>query len=481
MQADQGKTFQPRGWKHIFSAVLFCAVAANAQTFTKLADFSSATGGGPGSPPIQGLDGKLYGTAGSSGPKGHGTLYSATIGGTLGDYLTFCKSSTCPTGAGPYLSPLQTSDGSFFGFTSGTAFNGTIFKLNSAGVANNLHTFCSPTCVDGDDPRTNLIQARDGFLYGTTNTGGTGAALGTIFQLTTGGTLTTVHNFCQLTPNCTDGAGPLGFGSLIQATDGNLYGTTRNGGAKGNGTIYQFALNGTFKTIYEFCKSGTCTDGAHPVGLVQGLDGNFYGATTSGGANGFGDVFKVTRFGGLTVLYSFCSQTNCTDGNGPTGLILGSDGNFYGTTANLGSNGAVPNNIYQITPSGTFNVLYSTTLNTQSGVLSVMQATDGNFYGTYSLGGANNLGTFFQLSTGLGPFVRALRPYGVIGQTASILGYGLTGSTGVSFNGIAATSFTVVSDSEITAVIPTGATTGTLSVAAPGGTLSSVVPFQVFQ
>jgi hypothetical protein len=108
-------------------------------------------------------------------------------------------------------------------------------------------------------------------------------------------------------------------------------------------------------------------------------------------------------------------------------------------------------------------------------------STDGNFYGTNNLGGANNLGTFFKISTGLGPFVKALRPYGHIGQTAYILGTGLTGSTSVTFNGTAATTFSVVSDSEITAVIPAGATNGSLQVVTPGGTVSSVVKFQVFQ
>jgi uncharacterized repeat protein (TIGR03803 family) len=462
---------------------MFWVAAAQAQIFTPLADFSSATGGGPGAPPIQGLDGKLYGTAGSSGPKGRGTLYSATTSGTLSDIFTFCKVSTCPTGAGPYLSLLQTSDGSFFGFTLGplvTTENGNIFKLSPGGGARNLHTFCPSVCTDGQSPRGNLIQARNGYLYGTTNAGGTGAANpGTIFKLTTGGTLTTVYNFCQLA-NCADGENPLGYGSLIQASDGNLYGATRNGGAHGNGTIYQLSLTGTLKTIYKFCKSGGCTDGAHPVGLVQGLDGDFYGVTTSGGANGYGEVFKMTSHGGITVLHSFCSQTNCTDGSGPTGLLLGSDGNFYGATANIGSNGAVPNNIYQIKPAGAFTVLYSTDLNTETGVLSLMQATDGNFYGTYSIGGASNLGTFFKLSTGLGPFVRALRPYGAIGQTATILGTGLTGSTAVTFNGTPAATFTVVSDSEITAVVPAGATTGSLQVVTPGGTLSNTVGFQVF-
>jgi uncharacterized repeat protein (TIGR03803 family) len=483
MRANRGRNLQPRCWKSVMTAVLFCAAVARAQTFTPLADFTSKIGGGPGSPLIQGLDGNFYGTAGDSGIGGRGAVFIATSSGTLTDLFSFCKDKTCPTGAGPYLSLLQVSNGDFFGFTLGTADNGTLFKLSPTGVINNLHTFCSTTCTDGQMPRTNLIQARNGDLYGTTNVGGTSHNAGTIFQLTPSGTLTTVYDFCQLT-NCADGASPLGFGSLIQATDGNLYGTTRTGG-KGFGTIYQLSPSGTLKTIYKFCKGGAgthpCLDGANPDGLVEGLDGNFYGTTTGGGANGDGEVFKVTRYGGLTPIYSFCSLAGCADGTGPTGLLLGSDGNFYGTTSNLGSNGAVPNTIFQVTPTGAYTVLYSTDLRTESGVLSIVQSTDGNFYGTYDIGGASNLGTFFKISTGLGSFVRALRPFGHIGQTAYILGTGLTGSTSVTFNGTPATSFTVVSDSELTAVIPARATTGSLQVATPGGTLSSTVAFQVFQ
>ncbi|HZW95730.1 MAG TPA: choice-of-anchor tandem repeat GloVer-containing protein [Candidatus Eremiobacteraceae bacterium] len=482
MQSISGKTLRTCGWKFILPAVLLCAAVAQAQTFTPLADFTNSIGGGPGSPLIQGLDGNFYGTAGDSGIGGRGAVYIATSGGTLSDLFSFCKAPTCPTGANPYLSLLQISNGDFFGFTFGTSDNGTLFKLSpTGGVINTLYTFCATTCTDGQLPRANLIQARNGDLYGTTNAGGTSDNAGTIFKLTTAGTLTTVYDFCQLT-RCADGSSPIGYGSLIQATDGFFYGTTRTGGEKGFGTIYQLSSSGTLKTIYKFCKAAGCLDGSNPVGLVEGLDGNLYGVTTGGGANGYGDVFKVTRGGGgLTVLYSFCSQTGCSDGNGPTGLLLGSDGNFYGTTANLGSNGAVPNTIFQVTPSGAHTVLYSSDLNTESSVLSVMQSTDGNLYGTNSTGGANGLGTFFKLSTGLGPFVRALRPYGQIGETAYILGTGLTGSTSVTFNGTAATSFTVVSDSEITVVVPTGATTGTLQVVTPGGTLSSVVEFQVFQ
>jgi uncharacterized repeat protein (TIGR03803 family) len=478
------KNRQPLGWMSIVTAVFFCVTAANAQTVTPLADFNRTVGGAPGGPLTQGLDGNFYGTAGVGGARDRGAVFVATSAGTITDLFSFCKATTCPTGASPYLSLLQVSNGNFFGFTYGTSTYGTIFRLSPTGVINNLFTFCpNNICTDGQLPRANLIQARNGYLYGTTNASGTHVG-GTIFKLTTSGTLTTVYDFCQLS-NCADGASSYGFGSLIQATDGNLYGVTGTGG-KGFGTIYQFSPTaGTLKTIYKFCKAGAgtnpCLDGANPNGLVQGLDGNFYGTATGGGVHGDGIIFKVTQYGGLTVLYNFCSQTGCADGEGPTGLILGSDGNFYGTTANLGSNGSVPNNIFQFTPAGVYTVLYSTDVRTQSGVLSVMQSTDGNFYGTYDIGGANNLGTFFEISTGLGPFVKALRPYGFIGQTAYILGTGLTGSTAVTFNGTAATSFTVVSDSEITAVIPAGATTGSLQVATPGGTLSNTVPFQVFQ
>jgi len=461
------------------TALLFCGAAAQAQTFTALADFSRPVGGGPDSPLIQGLDGNLYGTAGVGGTADRGAVFVATSSGTLSDLFSFCKAATCPTGAGPYSSLLQISNGNFFGFTLGTSDNGTVFRLSPAGVINNLHTFCPTECTDGQLPRANLIQARSGDLYGTTNAGGAFHNAGTIFKLSPSGTLTTLYNFCQVGA-CADGSSPYGFGSLLQATDGNFYGTTRTGG-KGPGTIYQFSQTGTFKTIYKFCKTGGCLDGSNPVGLVEGLDGNFYGVTSEGGANGYGAVFKVTRYGGLTVIYSFCSQTGCADGIGPTGLFLGSDGNFYGTTGNITSNAAVPNTIFQVTPTGAYTVLYSTDERTLSSVLTVMQSTDGNFYGTINLGGANNLGTLFKISTGLGPFVKALRSYGHIGQTAYILGTGLTGSTSVTFNGTPATSFTVVSDSEITAVIPTGATTGPLQVVTPGGTLLSTTNFQVFQ
>jgi uncharacterized repeat protein (TIGR03803 family) len=475
----RAKTVRTRAGKFILPAVLLFAVAAQGQVGVGwLADFTRSIGGGPGSPLIQGLDGNFYGTAGDAGVGDHGAVFIATRDGTLSDLFSFCKDPACPTGASPYLSLLQVSNGDFFGFTLGAGGDGTLFKLSPTGSAiNNLFTFCATSCTDGQMPRANLIQARNGDLYGTTNAGGTSDNAGTIFKITTGGTLTTVYSFCQLT-NCADGTSPFGYGSLIQATNGFFYGTTRTGG-NGFGTIYQLSPSGTLKTIYKFCKAAGCVDGSNPDGLVEGLDGNFYGVTTGGGAHNGGTVFKVTSGGHLTVLYSFCSQTGCADGNGPAGLLLASDGNFYGTTVNLGSDGSAPNTFFRVTPSGAFAVFWS--VGPPNFVMSAMQSTDGNFYVTSSTRGADGLGQFYLVTTYLPPFVRALRPYGQIGETAYILGTGLTGSTSVTFNGTPATTFNVVSDSEVTAVVPAGATTGTLQVATPGGTLSTVVEFQVFQ
>jgi hypothetical protein len=186
MQAISGQTLRTRVWKVMLPAVLFCAAMTQAQTFTPLADFTRTIGGAPDAPLVQGLDGNFYGTAGIGGVGDRGAVFVATSSGTLTDLFSFCKDKTCPTGANPYLSLLQTSNGNFFGFTLGTTGTGTIFRLSPAGVINNLYTFC-PTniCTDGDAPRTNLIQARSGDLYGTTNSGGMFHTAGTIFKLTT--------------------------------------------------------------------------------------------------------------------------------------------------------------------------------------------------------------------------------------------------------------------------------------------------------
>jgi uncharacterized repeat protein (TIGR03803 family) len=126
----------------------------------------------------------------------------------------------------------------------------------------------------------------------------------------------------------TKGAYPRG--PLVQGVNGNLYGTTEHGGAHGNqvgtgGTVFEVTPGGKLTSLYSFCSQHKCTDGELPdAGVVQATNGNFYGTTLDGGANrndcgaGCGTVFEITPAGKLTTLYSFCSQLNCTDGAGPS-------------------------------------------------------------------------------------------------------------------------------------------------------------------
>jgi uncharacterized repeat protein (TIGR03803 family) len=275
-----------------------------------------------------------------------------------------------------------------------------------------LYSFCSQTnCTDGAYPLVGLIQATDGNFYGTTAFGGGTnvcnygiPGCGTVFQITPGGALTTLHAF-----NFTDGGYPKG---LIQGTDGNFYGTTNLGGTAGQGTIFKITPAGTLTTLYSFCSQTNCSDGTNPrAGLIQGTDGNFYGTTNNGGAHdhsgceagnagGCGTVFKITPAGTLTTLYSFCSQTNCSDGADPEagGLIQATDGNFYGTTSD-GDYGLGYGTVFEIIPTGTLLTLHrfagSEGLKPFAGLI---QATDGNFYGTTTGGGAEGWGTVFRLS-----------------------------------------------------------------------------------
>jgi uncharacterized repeat protein (TIGR03803 family) len=192
-----------------------------------------------------------------------------------------------------------------------------------------------------------LVQGYDGNMYGTTTSGGSG--FGTVFKISTSGALTTLHAF-----NDTDGNEP---SALIQGTDGNFYGTTQSGGGescpRGSnlcGTIFKITPAGALTTLYLFCSKSNCTDGYSPAAaLVQGSDGNFYGTTADGGAAGqctigCGTIFRITPTGTLTTLYTFCSQGSCPydapDGAHPlAALVQGADGSFYGTTQAGGSTG----------------------------------------------------------------------------------------------------------------------------------------------
>jgi uncharacterized repeat protein (TIGR03803 family) len=385
---------------------------------------------------------------------------------------------------------IQATGGNLYGttFNGGANGSGTVFRITPSGMLTTLYSFCPLSgCLDGGGPYAGLVQATNGDLYGTTccyGPHGAGTA-GTIFKITPSGTLTTLHSFCSQT-GCPDGAGP--YGALVQATNGDLYGTTSQSGAYGGGTVFKITPSGTLTTLHSFCSQTGCPDGSPPTGLVQAASGDFYGTTMYGGASGLGTIFRITPSGTLATLYSFvCSQSACPDGTEPSaGLVQATDGNLYGT-ANGGANAG--GTIFKITPSGTLTTLYSFCFQTgcTDGAYpsaGLVQATNGNFYGTTSEGGiggactGGGCGTVFRLSVGLGPFVITRPTSGEVGAAVMILGTDLTGATSVSFNGTAAT-FTVVSRSLITTTIPAGATTGFVTVATPTGTLKSNVKFRV--
>jgi uncharacterized repeat protein (TIGR03803 family) len=482
----------------IFLLWAMTAVALPAQTFTTLHRFHNTDGADPLATVAQAADGYLYGTTYHGGASGGvcaggyscGTVFKITTIGKLTSLYSFCPQNNCTKdGANPSAGLLRASDGSLYGTTqySGPNCCGTVFKITPTGRLVTVYSFCSQTnCADGAIPFAGLVQGAHGNFYGTTYYGGANYE-GTVFKITPSGDLTTLHSF-----DGADGANP--SAGLIQAANGDFYGTTPGGGVSDNchggcGTVFKITPSGILTTLYNFCSQSNCADGANPeAGLVQATNGNFYGTTPLGGANPpYGTVFEITPSGTLTTLYNFCSRGgfNCTDGAYPNGLVRGTDGNFYGTTAEGGANTNACNGlgcgtVFKTMPSGALTTLHSFDGTDGAQPLAgLAQDTNGAFYGTTSNGGSNrDYGTVFRLSVGLGPFVETNPTSGKVGANVKILGTDLTGATSVTFNGTAAT-FTVKSKSLITTTVPSGATTGTVQVVTSGGTLSSDVPFAV--
>jgi uncharacterized repeat protein (TIGR03803 family) len=297
-------------------------------TLTTVHNFDGTDGNNPLAGLIQVGHGDLYGTTGNGGVTGVGTAFKINLSGKLATMQSFDYS---PQGARPTASLVHASNGKFYGTApnGGVDSAGTVFEMTPSGKLTALYAFCY-NCTNGAQPVTPLIQATNGKLYGTAVNGGVPDQCGTIFEITTKGSLSLLHSF-----TARDGCYPAS--GLVQSSDGGLYGTASAGGTSGNnGTFFRITTGGKMTTLHMF--SGT--DGAGPEGaLVEATDGNFYGTTYAGGAYGHGTIFKVTRAGTLTTLYSFCGQSHCPDGDGPaSGLIQASDGKFYGATVYGGAN-----------------------------------------------------------------------------------------------------------------------------------------------
>ena len=430
------------GLKGVWFVFAICAVVvipASAQTLTVLHSFTGTDGRNPYAALVQATNGMLYGTAQQGGANSSGTVFKITTGGALTTLYNFCPVAGCADGSFPKAGLVQAQNGTFYGTTSGGF--GTIFKMTAGGTLSTLYTVCSlSSCTDGETPTAGLIQGSNGALYGTTFAG-VAHNNGTAFDISTSGVLTTVYNFCSQS-SCKDGASP--EAGLIQGTDNNFYGTTYYGGTfTYYGTLFKISPTETFTSLHSF----DGTDGDEPIGgLLQATDGNFYGTTQTDGANGYGTVFRITSTGTLTTLYNFCAVASCADGEFPQdSLIQGTDGKLYGTTFEGGAHG--DGTIFSITTSGTLTTLHSFDgTDGNQPLASLAQDTNGTFYGTTYSGGTSNYGTVFSLSVGLGPFVKTQPASGKGGASINILESQLTGATSVTFNGISAV-FKLVSGS----------------------------------
>ena len=353
---------------------------ASAQTLTTVVNFNGTNGANPRAGVFAGKDGNLYGTTSAGGSQDKGTAFKLPTSGNLTTLVNF----TGTNGTNPIARLFQASDDNLYGvtFTGGTSNLGTVFKLGKT-TFTTLTTLLNFNGTNGANPAGRLIADSDGKnLVGTTSAGGVNSK-GTVFKIPlTGGVPTTVVNF-----NGTNGATPLA--RLQLASDKNYYGTASAGGASNKGVAFKLTPAGVI-TPYSF--SGA--NGQSPQsGLIES-DKFIYGTTSLGGASNKGAIFKVPLGGGTPVLVA---SFNGTNGANPTAaLTKGSDGNFYGTTSTGGANNKGA--IYRLS-GGTITLLFS--FNGTNGATpesTLIQLANGAFYGTTSDEGASGEGTVFKFT-----------------------------------------------------------------------------------
>jgi uncharacterized repeat protein (TIGR03803 family) len=354
-----------------------------------LTNLYSFTGGPDGANPnalVQDTNGIFYGTTQNGGTNGYGTIFQIqlTTNGTPATLYAFTGDGD---GAYPMAGLVQGADGNLYGTASvgGTGDWGTIFNITSGGTFDALHSFTG--VADGSFPYAELMQGVDGSFYGTTLEGGISNGWGTVFKITPDGSVSNLYSFT----GGADGGSP--EATLVQGVDGSLYGTTSEGGTSSSGTVFKITTNGTFTTLYSFYGS---SDGGFPyAGVIQAADGNFYGTTGDDGQLGNGTVFKITTNGILTTLHSFAGGS---DGSFPSaGLIQASDGNLYGTTAYGGTYN--DGTVFQITTNGALTTLIS--FNGTNGAnpqAALVEGANDNLYGTTQNGGPMDYGVIFRLT-----------------------------------------------------------------------------------
>ena len=453
--------------------VMFVAAAVPlpAQTVNTLFNFESNSNNTQPTNPqgnmAQGRDGLFYGISSSGNGCCQGVFYKIDSTGVL----TALASMTDVEGTNCNGLVLAT-DGNFYGSCySDPTNNGTLIKLTPTGTITVMHTFLGTT-ADGCHPLAPPIQATDGNLYGTTGFCGANG-YGTVYKMSPTGTYTQLHSF-QGPPN--DTAEPLG---LVQGTDGNLWGMG-NGWIISDGAVFKISAAGAESLVYTF-KGGT-TDGANPyTNLIQGSDGNYYGTTEYGGADSYGTIFKLTPAGVETVLYNFPNQT---DGAYPRlPLTQGLDGLLYGMATDCPGGGCGPAGLFDITTKGVYKNLYIYPLGPSNSIqpfAPLLLSTNGTLYSTTYQGGVASSGTFYSVSTNYSPFISLVNVRnGKEGSQVGILGQGFSAASVVKFGGTAATTAKVAGKAFILATVPAGALTGKVTVTTGSTTLSTVSIYRV--
>jgi uncharacterized repeat protein (TIGR03803 family) len=457
-------------------------------TETTLYSFSGPDGDYPFYGLTLGSDGNFYGSSGLGGTSNLGVVYKITPAGAITVLHNFTNTGD---GLEPNSPPVQGVDGNYYGIT--TQLPGSVvYKITPAGVLTTLHTMTSADGYDGGG----LTRGSDSNFYGASYYGGTNNE-GTFFKVTPSGVYTVLYNFNSTT-------GYQAFAPPFQGTDSKFYGVTSGGGTNGDGVIYRVTTSGAYTVLHNF---NTATDGGMPHGgLIQATDGNFYGTNTVGGSLGGGTIFKITTAGVFSVVYNF----NPNDGTGSdpesdltqhtNGLLYGdtyySEGGDYGVlySLNIGaqafarlasSSGHVANSV------GIFGQGFSSKSVVKfDGVAATKIVPQGTTYITATvpagaLTGSVTVTTGPTTLTSNGifkvlPQVKSFNPpSGPVGTPVVITGVSLTQASAVKFGGVAATSFTVNSDTQITATVPTGALTGKISVTTLGGTANSATSFTV--
>ncbi len=393
-------------WRASVLGVLWtnAAVGQPAQ-FHILNSFANTNGSNPWAQLVLASDGNFYGTTQNGGnltkcPSGCGTVFRLTPRGKL----TVIHAFNGKNGSSPVAGLVQGANGDLYGVAPSGGISyppdlpngaGTVFEITLSGKLTVLHAFSNlDGYAHGYAPVGGLVLASDGNFYGTTNEGGQGQ-LGTIFKMTPTGTLTTLWDFDY------SNYGGYPLSSLVETKAGDFYGTA-DGGLDGAGIVFEWSAKGRFSLVHTF--TGNADGGVPSAGLLLGADGNLYGATINGGQYvSYGTIFKLTPAGELTTLHSF----NVTDGDYPSGtLIQGTDGNFYGTTAYGGS---TPNwgTVFKMTPNGEIRTLHQFELTDGAFVYAgLIQAPNGVLYGDTFGGGSSTAcgtygcGTVFSYSLG---------------------------------------------------------------------------------